>query len=251
METLLESSKYKIKIEDFEGPLDLLCHLVEKNKMDIYHIPINEITDQYMEYLHSMQELNLEVTGEFLVMASNLLYMKSKTLLPKEKEEEPEEEDLQEELVQRLVEYKKIKAATDALKKNEEAYEGFFYREPEKLVFPKEKPTLDRVYSGELIPETFMKIASENMNKINHNAKDINRLIESDKVTVRSKIKDILKGLMKNPKYIFNRFFSVKTKSKIEVITAFMAMLELNRASKVDIEQKTIFGDIELKRCKE
>jgi len=250
METLLESSKYKIRVEDFEGPLDLLCHLVEKNKMDIYHISINEIADQYMEYLHSMEALNLEVTGEFLVMASNLLYMKSKTLLPKEKVEEPEEEDLQEELVQRLLEYKQIKSVTDALKKNELEFDGIFYREPEKLSFPKEKPKLDKIYSGTLIPETFMKIANENMNKINHNAKDINRLIESDKITVRSKIKDILKGLIKNPKFVFNRFFSTKSKSKVEVITAFMAMLELNRASKIDIEQETIFGDIELKRCK-
>jgi len=250
METLLESSKYNIRVEDFEGPLDLLCHLVEKNKMDIYNISIAEIADQYMEYLRSMQELNLEVTGEFLVMASNLLYMKSKTLLPKEKEEEPEEEDLQEELVQRLLEYKKIKAATGAFKENAEAFEGVFYREPEKLVFSKQKPKLDKVYSGELIPETFMKIASENMNKINHNAKDINRLIESDKITVRSKIKDILKGLLRSPKYIFNKVFSTKKQSKVEVITAFMAMLELNRASKVDIHQETIFGEIELKRCK-
>ena len=95
-----------------------------------------------------------------------------------------------------------------------------------------------------------MKIASENMNKINHNAKDINRLIESDKVTVRSKIKEILKGLLKSPKIVFNHLFTTKTRSKTEVITAFMAMLELNRASKVDIEQETIFGDIELMRRK-
>lgn len=250
MEALLESSRYQIKIEDFEGPLDLLCHLVEKNKMDIYHIQVNEITDQYMEFLHSVQALNLEITGEFLVMASTLLYIKSKNLLPKDKEEESEEEDLQEELVQRLLEYKKIKVATDEFKKNEEAFEGIFYREPEKLVFPKQKSKLDNVYSEDLIPETFMKIASENMNKINHNAKDINRLIESDKVTVRSKIKEILKGLLKSPKIVFNRLFTTKTRSKTEVITAFMAMLELNRASKVDIEQETIFGDIELMRRK-
>lgn len=250
MDTLLESSRYQIKIEDFEGPLDLLCHLVEKNKMDIYNISINEIADQYMDYLHSMQELNLEVTGEFLVMASNLLYMKSKNLLPKEKDEVQDEGDLQEELVQRLLEYKKIKAVTGALKENELAFEGIFYREPEKLSFPKQKPKLDEVYSENLIPETFMKIASDNMNKINHNAKDINRLVESDRITVKSKIKEILKGLLRSPKFVFNSFFTTKTKSKVEVITAFMAMLELNRASKVDIKQDTIFGDIELKRCK-
>ena len=105
-----ETNKYKVKIENFEGPLDLLCHLVEKNKMNIYDIPISEITDQYVEYINSMQEMNLEITGDFLIMASNLLYIKSKLLLPVEKKEDEEsEEDLKEELIARIIEYKKNK----------------------------------------------------------------------------------------------------------------------------------------------
>ena len=86
----LETSKYAIKIENFEGPLDLLCHLIEKNKMDIYDIKINEITDQYISYISQMEEMNLEVTSEFLIMASTLLYIKSKSLLPTEEEHEKE-----------------------------------------------------------------------------------------------------------------------------------------------------------------
>ncbi len=247
-----ETNKYKIKIENFEGPLDLLCHLIEKNKMNIYDISISEITDQYMEYINSMQEMSLEVTGDFLIMASNLLYMKSKILLPVEKEEEAEsEEDMKEELISRIVEYKKIKEATEALKANNEKFALFHYKLPEKITFEKVKPKLEKEYPNDLLPGIFMKIATENMNKINHRASDVNRLIESEKVTVKSKIKDILKGILKNGKVVFNKMFNLEQKSKIEVITAFMAMLELNRASRVSIEQEYNFGDISLTKMKE
>ena len=102
----LETKKYPIKIDNFEGPIDLLLYLIEKNKMDIYEINLTEITEQYMEYLNKMQELNLEIASEFLVMASTLLYLKSKNLLPKQEEEE---EITEEELIRRIVEYKKFK----------------------------------------------------------------------------------------------------------------------------------------------
>lgn len=247
-----ETNKYKIKIENFEGPLDLLCHLIEKNKMNIYDISISEITDQYMDYINSMQEMNLEVTGDFLIMASNLLYMKSKILLPVEKDQEEEcEEDMKEELISRIIEYKKIKEATEALKVNNEKFSLFHYKLPEKITFEKVKPKLEKEYPNDLLPNVFMKIATDNMNKINHRASDVNRLIESEKVTVKSKIKDILKGILKNGKVVFNRMFNLEEKSKIEVITAFMAMLELNRASRVSIEQEYNFGDINLTKMKE
>ena len=103
----LESNKYAIKVENFEGPLDLLCHLIDKNKMNIYDIKISQIADQYIEYINKMEELNLEVTSEFLIMASTLLYIKSKGLLPNQAEEE--EELTEEQLIQRIIEYKKYK----------------------------------------------------------------------------------------------------------------------------------------------
>ena len=244
-----ETNKYKIKIENFEGPLDLLCHLVEKNKMNIYDISISEITDQYIDYINSMQKMNLEVTGDFLLMASNLLYIKSKILLPVEKKDDEEsEEDLKEELILRIIEYKKIKEVTEALKQNNEKFSLFHYKLPEKITFEKTRPKLEVEYPSDLLPSVFMKISEENMNKINHRASDVNRLIASEKVTVKSKIKDILKGILKNGNVIFNKMFDLKKKSKIEVITAFMAMLELNRASKVSIEQEYNFGDINLKK---
>ena len=246
MEMLTETNLYKIKIENFEGPLDLLCHLVEKNKMNIYDIPISEITDQYIHYINSMKAMNLEITGEFLVMASNLLYLKSKTLLPTETKETEDDNISREELIQKLVEYKRIKEITELMKDNDEKFSLFHYKEPEKIAFPKEKPKLETTYSSDLIPSVFMKIAKANMEKINHNANDINRLIESEKITVKSKIKDILRGIMQKGSLIFNKMFSINKKSKIEVITAFMAMLELSHASRVNISQEYNFGDIKL-----
>ena len=104
---ILETNKYAIKLQNFEGPLDLLCHLIDKNKMNICDIKISEITDQYIEYLNKMEQMNLEITSEFLVMASTLLYLKSKSLLPSI--EEDEKEISEEELIRRIIEYKKYK----------------------------------------------------------------------------------------------------------------------------------------------
>ena len=122
----LETNKYAIKLENFEGPLDLLCHLIDKNKMDIYDINVSEITDQYIEYINQMEQLNLEITSEFLVMSSTLLYLKSKHLLPKVQEEE--EEITEEELIRRIVEYKQYKEITKKLKENFLQYSKRFYK---------------------------------------------------------------------------------------------------------------------------
>ena len=112
----LETEQYPIKIDNFEGPLDLLCHLIDKNKMNIYDINLSEITDQYMEYLRQNERMNLEIASEFLVMASTLLYLKSKNLLPKQEDEE--EEITEEELIRRIIEYKKFKEISKVLKEN-------------------------------------------------------------------------------------------------------------------------------------
>src|SRR5574344_430751 len=103
----IESKQFLIKIDNFEGPLDLLCYLIEKNKMDIYKVNLNEITEQYVEYLNNMEKINLEIASEFIVMASTLLYLKSKNLLPNQENEE--EEITEEELIRRIIEYKKFK----------------------------------------------------------------------------------------------------------------------------------------------
>ena len=110
----LETNKYLIKIDNFEGPLDLLCHLIDKNKMEIDKVNLSEISDQYIEYINKMEKLNLEVTSEFLIMASTLIYIKSKSLLPKANEDE--EEISEEELLRSIIEYKKYKEISKTLK---------------------------------------------------------------------------------------------------------------------------------------
>ncbi len=126
----LETKQYAIKIENFEGPLDLLCHLIDKNKMNIYDINLSEITDQYIKYLNEMEKLNLEIASEFLVMASTLLYLKSKKLLPKQNEEE--EELTEEELINRIIEYKKFKEISKTLKQNYLIYSNRFLKDKKK-----------------------------------------------------------------------------------------------------------------------
>ena len=238
---------YSLKLENFEGPLDLLCHLIEKNKMNIYDISIVEITDQYLEYINSIETPDLELTGDFLVMATNLLYLKSKELLPVPKEEE--QEDTKEELIRKLIEYKQIKEAAEIMKQNTEEYSKLHYKEPENIEIKKET-RLEKEYSSDIIPSIFLKIAKLNMAKLNHNAKDINTLIERDKVTVRSKIKEILKNLLKQNKIVFNEVFNVKERSKNEIVTAFLAMLELNRSNKIKITQEYVFSDIQIEKIK-
>ena len=133
----LETKKYSIKIDNFEGPLDLLCYLIDKNKMNIYDVNLTEITNQYIEYLNAMEEMNLEIASEFIVMASTLLYLKSKNLLPKQEEEE--EEITEEELIRRIIEYKKFKEISKILKENYLIFTNRFYKGQEEIELPKQK----------------------------------------------------------------------------------------------------------------
>ena len=137
----LETNKYKIKIENFEGPLDLLCHLIDKNKMDICEIKISEITEQYIQYLNEMEKMNLEIASEFLIMASTLLYLKSKSLLPKT-DEEDEKELTEEELLRRIIEYKKYKEITKKFREVVEENSQRFFKAPEVIELPKQKGRL-------------------------------------------------------------------------------------------------------------
>ena len=157
----LETNKYSIKLNNFEGPLDLLCHLIDKNKMDIYDINLSEITDQYIEFLNQMEQMNLEVTSEFLVMSSTLLYLKSKHLLPKVDEEE--EEITEEELIRRIIEYKKYKEITKKLKENFLEYSKRFYKGTEEIELPKQK--MEDEYNSEIIPDLYKKLLQRNAKK--------------------------------------------------------------------------------------
>lgn len=235
---------YQIKMENFEGPLDLLCHLVEKNKMNICDIKINDITNQYLDYLQMMQEMNLEITSEFIIMASRLIYLKSKTLLPIEDDEQEEEIDL----VQMLIEYKKYKETTVGMKECLEEYGKKFYRQPEKIELPKGK--LEKTYSAMFIPDTYATIINREIEKKNKNAANIEMIAVSEKVTIRSKIKEILKQLWTKPTFVFNKIFNTKKQTKTEIVTAFLGLLELSKMNKVKITQNSLFGDIEVTKIK-
>ena len=241
MENVLTNA-CRIKIENFEGPFDLLFHLIEKNQFSIYDIPINAITDQYMEYLFAMQELDLEVASEFLVMAATLLHIKSRMLLPSRKEEQQEETDPREELVMKLLEYKKFKEFSGVLKQRERDWSLVYYKLPEIIQFTKREEIL------ELVPEELRRIYTEllekNRKKMNPNVSGMNRIIQHEKVSLRSKMREVVRALLKKSHVKFSDLFSFKHKSPVDVITGFMAILELAKLKKVKLEQRKQFEEI-------
>lgn len=236
----LETKKYSIKIDNFEGPLDLLIYLIEKNKMDIYDIHLAEITDQYIEYLNAMEKLNLEIASEFLVMASSLLYLKSKRLLPKE--EEDTEELTEEELIRRIIEYKKYKEISGKLKENYIIFSKRITKGQEEIELPKRK--LEKEYDNQMIPEIYRNLVEKTNQKLNQNAKNIEKIALVENYSVASKVREMFKVLVKQRKFVFNKMFSIKQKDKQEVVTAFSGLLELSRRNKVATRQEEIFGDI-------
>ena len=240
----LESQIYSIKSNDFEGPLDLLCHLIDKNKMDICDINISDITDQYIQYLNKMEELDLEIASEFLIMASTLLYLKSKTLLPvvENIEEEDEKELTEEELLRRIIEYKKYKEMTKVFKENYSKFSKMIEKNQEELKLPKRK--LEKEYDKEKIPQIYSALVERTNQRLNQNAKNIEKIALVENYTVASKVKEMFKVLVKQKRFVFNRMFSLKQKNKQEVVTAFSGLLELSRRNKVQTLQEEIFGDI-------
>lgn len=240
----LETKQYAIKIDKFEGPLDLLCHLIDKNKMNINDINISEITDQYMQYINEMEQMNLDITSEFLVMASTLLYLKSKSLLPKV--ENQEEELTEEQLIQRIIEYKKYKEITNKLKENFMEYSNRIYKRAEEIELPKQK--IEKDYDNKIIPEVYEKLVIRNEEKVNQNAKNIEKIAITDKYTVADKVKEMFRELVKKKRFVFNKLFSLKEHNKQEVVTAFSGLLELSRRSKVTTVQEDLFGDINVEK---
>ena len=240
----LETNKYAVKIDNFEGPLDLLCHLIEKNKMNIYDINLSEITDQYVDYLKEQEKMNLEIASEFLVMATTLLYLKSKNLLPKQ--EEDEEEITEDELIRRIIEYKKFKEISKILKQNYLEYQNRYFKQPEEIKLPKQK--IEKDYNKNVIPDIYKNVIEKNASKINQNAKNIEKIAITDNYTVASKVRQMFKVLIKQKSFVFNKLFSIKKHNKQEVVTAFSGLLELSRRSKVETDQEKLFGDILVKK---
>ena len=229
---------YKVKLEIFEGPLDLLLYLIKKDELNIYDIPITRITEQYLEYLGLMETLDLDIAGEFLVMAATLMQIKSKLLLPPDPAGlELQEDDPRAELVKRLLEYKSFKEAAERFRSFEERRSSIFSRfgiEPE--IPDGDSPFVD-VTLFELI-SAFARI-------LKGLPKDNIHEIQKDEFSVADKVHDIFHRLAKEPKIAFSSLFR-STRNKYEIITIFLAVLELIRVREVIARQDRQFGEIEI-----
>jgi len=236
-------SDYKVKLEVFEGPLDLLLYLIKKEEVDIYDIPIERITNQYMEYLSLMQLLNLEVAGEFLVMAATLMYIKSRMLLPADQQvtdaEAEEGEDPRWELIRQLVEYKKFKEAAVQLARREEEQAKVFTRSGDSgiEVDAKEVPLAE--------VSIFDLIAAFNEVLKKANAREDFHEIYEERFTVSDKIEEILYTLRDRSEIGFMELFS-ESASRVEVVVTFLALLELIRLKRLRVRQPEAFGEIQV-----
>jgi len=238
---------YKVKLDIFEGPLDLLLYLIKKNDMDIADIPIAQITEQYMEYIEMMKMLDLEVVGEFLVMAATLMQIKSRMLLPPDPTaEEEEEEDPRADLMKRLQEYKVFKEIAEQLKEKARLRQDLYPRHVDPQTLEEMKDDAREVYFEANLFD-LINAFTQALRKVK---KENTYTIKEEEFTVEDKIHEILHTLLKKQIVNLNEFFS-QAKSKIEVIVTFMAILELIRLKEIKAMQKRAFADIEVMRNKD
>ena len=238
-----------IKLQVFEGPLDLLLHLIDKNKINIYDIPIVSITEQYLQYLRSMQELNMDIMSEFLVMAATLIQIKAKMLLPKEeKEEEEEEGDPREELVKRLLEYKMYQYAAEELKELQVDASKMLYKQPTipKEVLAYEEPIdLKELVDGLTLTklhEIFQSVMKRQKEKIDPIRSRVGK-IEKEEISVEEKMETIREQMRGLSRIRFRALLEVQA-SKVQVVVTFLAILELMKMGALIVRQEQLFGDI-------
>ena len=241
-----------VKLEVFEGPLDLLLHLIDKNKIDIYDIPIVEITNQYMEYIRNMQREDLNVMSEFLVMAATLLDIKCRMLLPKEVTEEGEEEDPRQELVEQLLQYKMYKYMANELKDRQLDADYVLYKKPtipaevQEYVEPVD---LDRLL-GDLtlvrLNEIFQDVMKRQVEKIDPVRSKFGK-IEKEEVTLSDKFTYIHSYLKGHKRFSFRQLLE-KQHSRMHVVVTFLAILEMMKQGEIRVEQEDTCGEIMIER---
>jgi len=237
-------AEYKVKFEVFEGPLDLLLYLIKKEEVDIYEVNLTRLATQFIEYIETLRMLDLEIAGEFLVMAATLMYIKSRELLPVEQqaqvEGEDEGEDPRWELIRQLVEYKKFKDAAAQLQVLEARQEDVFPRTPGKLEFEAESPArpeasiFDLVNAVNVVLKRFARHEDQ-------------RDIFEDRWTVSEKIELLMRVLGERATVRFSELFEGVT-SRSEVVVTFLALLELVRLKQLAAVQREPFGEIEICR---
>ena len=237
-----------VKLEVFEGPLDLLLHLIEKNKIDIYDIPIVEITDQYMEYIHAMEREDLGIMSEFMVMAATLLDIKCRMLLPKEVNEEGEEEDPRAELVEKLLEYKMYKFMSYELKDKMDDAANVFFKDPtipDEVAQYREPVDPRELLAGitlEKLNAIYKSIIRRQEDKIDPVRSQYGN-IEKDEVDMDIKMLYVEAYAREHKTFSFRKLLE-KQNSKMEVIVTFLIILELMKTGKINISQENIFDDI-------
>lgn len=243
--TTLESD-YKVSLDIFEGPLDLLLYLIKKDEVDVQDISIERVTKQYLDYLQTFSMLNIDLAGEFIVMAANLMYIKSRTLLPKHQqppEEDIEEEDPRWELIRQLLEYKKFKDASGFLQKRAMEQEQVYELIPDAPERPKQE-------EGELpLPDLgIFDLISAFRKVLGRFEEETIGEIADDRFTVSDKIDYLIKEVQPGEQMTFFSLFEEAT-SKNEVIVTFLALLELIRLKEFQFEQQVLMGEISIQRC--
>lgn len=245
MKSPVEAADYKVKLEIFEGPLDLLLYLIKKDEIDIQNIAILRITDQYLAYIDTFKILNIDLASEFIVMAANLMYIKSRTLLPKS--ERPPEEDIEEddprwELIRQLIEYKKFKDAAGDLAIRASEQENYFVSHPNEVP---EGPAPDSPPLAEVSIFDLIR-AFQGVLKRFEDAHDLGDIVD-DRFTVSDKIEFLLQELRAGQRISFKSLFASAT-TKGEVIVTFLAVLELMKMNQFTVAQDHLLGDIEIER---
>jgi len=205
-----------------------------------------EALESEIASLKEQESMNLEIASEFLVMASTLLLIKSRQLLPKEVEDEAELTE--EELLRRIIEYKKYKEISKTFKEKILVFSKRLYKMPDKIELPKQ--TLDKEFTQEDIVNRYKELIERNENKKNENAINIEKIAVYDTFSVSDKVKEIFKELVRKPKFVFGKLFSIYEKPKAEVVTAFSGVLELSRRNKINAYQEETFGDIVISKRK-
>lgn len=235
---------YKLKLEMFEGPLDLLLYLIKKDEIDIKDIPIASVTDQYMQYIEMMKMLDLEIVGEFLVMAATLLQIKSRMLLPPDPNlVAEEEEDPRDELIRRLEEYKKFKEAAGDLREKEVSRQNLFARRMDETQLNELKADAREVYY-EVSLFDLISALSKALQRV---PTETVYSVEREEYTVEEKIHDMLHLMTRRKQVRLSDLFA-KARSKAEVIVTFIAMLELIRLKEIIAVQSELFGEIEVQK---
>lgn len=237
-----------VKLSVFEGPLDLLLHLIDKNKIDIYDIPIVEITNQYLEYIKHMPQRDLDIMSEFMVMAATLIDIKCRMLLPKEVDEDGEEEDPRAELVQQLLEYKMYKYMSYELRERMSQAAKTAYRAnsmPDEVKQYQAPLDLQGIIAGldlDKLNKIFEEVCRRQEDKVDPIRSKFGR-IEKEEISLTDKITYVEEYIRKNKKFYFRELLE-KQSSKLQLVVTFLAVLELMKSGVIGISQTELFDDI-------